>query len=301
GELTGIINIPILGDSAKEGDELFNLVLSNPSGAGFSSGDSLIGTGTIVDDEPLLSIGAPKLIEGKTGDKANMQFIVALSQAASQDVVVKYATANSTAKNAASAGKDYVATKSALTIKAGELTGIINIPILGDSAKEGDELFNLVLSNPSGAGFSSGDSLIGTGTIVDDEPTVYFVTAKPISMAAPRTLEGKVGEALNMQFVVTLSQTAAQDVTFDYATANSTAKNAATSGTDYAATSGSLTIKAGEVSGVINIPLIGDAIKEGDELFNLILSNPSGAGFASGTTLIGIGTIVDDEAIIYSL
>jgi len=174
GEKTGIITVDVLGDALKEGNEIFNLVLSNPAGAGFASGTTLTGIGTILDDEQVLSVAAGKIIEGKSGDTGKMSFTVSLPAAAGQDVTVDYATADSTAKNAAAAGTDYTATTGHLTIAAGEKTGIITVDVLGDALKEGNEIFNLVLSNPAGAGFASGITIQILGTIIDDEPVVSF-------------------------------------------------------------------------------------------------------------------------------
>ncbi|MBK6559925.1 MAG: hypothetical protein IPG16_22950 [Comamonadaceae bacterium] len=44
---------------------------------------------------------------------------------------------------------------------------------------------------------------------------------------------------------------------------------------------------------------MGDALKENNEVFDLVLSTPVGAGFAKGATLTAVGTIVDDEKTIY--
>ena len=238
-----------------------------------------------------LSIQSYKFIEGKEGDTGTMRFVVLLSEAAAQDVTMNYATADSTAKNAATAGTDYTAASGSLTIKAGDLSGVVTVNVLGDGIKESDEVFNLTLSAPTGAGFANGDALTVIGTILDDEKT--------LSVAAAKLIEGKQGDTGTMQFVVSLSEAAKQDVTVTYATADSTAKNAATAGTDYTATTGSLTILAGFLSGIVKVNVLGDGIKESNEVFDLILSAPTGAGFAKGDTITVVGTIIDDEPIIY--
>ena len=305
GETSGVISVDILGDALWEGDEIFNLTLSSPTGAGFAKGTTLATTGTILDDEQTISIAGAKLIEGKLGETAKMNFIVKLSQAASQNVTVDYATSDSTAKNAAKAGVDYSATSNTLTILAGDTTGVISVDVKGDALWEGDEIFNLTLASPVGAGFAKGTTLAATGTILDDELSIVAVAPggvqsndKSIAVAAGRLIEGKVGETGKMQFVVSLNNAIGQDISFAYATSDSSAKNAAKAGVDYTATSGTLEIKAGQTSGVINVNILGDALKEGDEIFNLTLSSPVGAGFAKGADLVVTGTIQDDEKTI---
>ncbi|MBK6559927.1 MAG: hypothetical protein IPG16_22960 [Comamonadaceae bacterium] len=74
------------------------------------------------------------------------------------------------------------------------------------------------------------------------------------------------------------------------------ATNAAKAGQDYVALSNTeFTIKAGDTSAFVDVDVMGDALKENNEVFDLVLSTPVGAGFAKGATLTAVGTIVDDE------
>jgi hypothetical protein len=61
-------------------------------------------------------------------------------------------------------------------------------------------------------------------------------------------------------------------VTVDYATSNGTA----TAGSDYMATSGTLTFNQGETSKIFSIPITSDNFLEAEETVNLTLSNPTG-------------------------
>ena len=88
------------------------------------------------------------------------------------------------------------------------------------------------------------------------------------------------------QFVVSLAAPSTQAVTVQYATSNGTA----TSGSDYAATMGTLTFAPGETSKTITVVVFGDTQLEGDESFVVTLSSPTGATIADGT---GAGTIVN--------
>jgi hypothetical protein len=91
---------------------------------------------------------------------------VTLSSAAALAVTVQYATGYGTA----AAGSDYVASNGIVTFAAGETSKTFNVPIVDDTAVEGDETINLTLSAPSNAtlGTPSGALL----TIVDDDPPV---------------------------------------------------------------------------------------------------------------------------------
>ena len=100
--------------------------------------------------------------------------------------------------------------------------------------------------------------------------------------------EGNSG-ATSFTFTVSLSAVSGQTVQVTYGTANGTA----TAGSDYQATSGTLTIPAGATSGTITVPVYGDRAFEPTEPFTVTLSAPVNATL---TTAQGTGTILNDDA-----
>src|SRR5262249_28401550 len=70
-------------------------------------------------------------------------------------------------------------------------------------------------------------------------------------------------------------------------------------GLDYAATSGTGTIAAGQTSTVVAVPVVGNATATGNLTFQLQVSNPVGASLSDGasspspTVITGVGTIID--------
>ena len=90
-------------------------------------------------------------------------------------------------------------------------------------------------------------------------------------------------------FVVSLSETAGSNVTFDYTTVNGTA----VAGEDYTTTSATgVTILAGNLSTIVSVPITDDSADEPDETFDLVVSNVDGAIGADGT---GTATIMDND------
>ena len=101
---------------------------------------------------------------------------------------------------------------------------------------------------------------------------------------------GTEGTDTSVEFTVTLDKAATGTVTVDYATADGTA----TAGTDYTATSGSLSFVAGVTSQTISVPITEDTETESAETFTVALSNASGATLGTSTAT---GTITDTATI----
>jgi len=93
-----------------------------------------------------------------------------------------------------------------------------------------------------------------------------------LSIADISALEGNAPGTISLQ--VTLSETAKSNVLVNYATLDGTAK----SGLDFTGkTDGELLFAPGETTKTIAVPLRGDAVKEPDETFQVLLLNPVGA------------------------
>jgi hypothetical protein len=91
-------------------------------------------------------------------------------------------------------------------------------------------------------------------------------------------------------FTVTLSVAYPGTVMVNYATYDI----GASAGSDYQATSGTLTFAPGETSKTIAVLVNGDRLGEGDETFGIMLSSPTN-GTIAADRYYGLCTIVDDE------
>jgi hypothetical protein len=161
GETTKTISVPVIGDRLAEPNETFLVNLSQAVNADIAAGQ---GTGTIVDDEPRISINDVAKLEGKKGQTTLFVFTVTLSAAYDQPVTVSYQSTNGTATTR---DGDYVAKTGTLTFNPGETTKTITITVNGDSKKEADESFFVDLfANSSNSLFKKSR---GTGTILNDD------------------------------------------------------------------------------------------------------------------------------------
>ncbi|MDY7050016.1 MAG: Calx-beta domain-containing protein, partial [Microcystis panniformis WG22] len=111
-----------------------------------------------------------------------------------------------------------------------------------------------------------------------------------LTISNPTIAENNSGTK-NLVFKVTLSTTSTQTITINYATAN----NTATAGSDYTATTGTLTFTPGQISQDIIISVNGDTAIEPDETFLVNLSNPNNALITDNQ---GLGTITNDDVTL---
>ena len=115
----------------------------------------------------------------------------------------------------------------------------------------------------------------------------FRVKAHELVVADARAEEGR-DETID--FTVTLAPASPAAVTVDYATAD----GSATAGEDYTAASGTLVFAPGETSKTVAVPVLDDAIDEGEETFTLTLSDPSGAELADAEA---VGTITNSDPL----
>jgi len=225
---------------------------------------------------PTLAIlDATAVAEGNSGITEAV-FSVALTAASSQTITVNYATADDTA----AAGSDYFSTNGVLTYAPGETLQMVTVMVNGDVFNEATEFFTVNLSSPVNAALGVGQS---PGAIMDDDP-LPGLSINDVSLS-----EGDSG-GTNAIFVVTLSPASGQQVTVNFATANSTAL----APVDYAATSGTIVFDPGETTKTIFVPIVGDRANEVNETFLVNLSSEVNANIDDGQAT---GSILNDDLL----
>jgi hypothetical protein len=259
------IPVPVLGDNIDEVNETFVVNLTNPTNATISTAQA---NGIIQDDDgPTISIGSASVTEGNFGT-TNAVFTVTLSAPSVQDVFVNYSTTGDTATSNVDFQRVFSNT---LVIPAGSTSATITIRVIGDFIIEPDEKFFVNLSLPANATIAVGQ---GTGTILNDDSNGKLQFSSQVL-----SVNENAGTAV---ISVNRLNGATDTVTVDFATSNGTA----TAGSDYTATSGTLTFNQGETSKTFSVPIISDNVLEGDETINLTLSNPTGGA------VLGVPTAV---------
>ena len=106
-------------------------------------------------------------------DAGTLQFLITLDKASTGPVTFDLLASSQNRAGHATDSKDYQAAYRAVTIDAGATSHTESIKILDDAEAEGNEVFNIILMNASGAEFegaaNKNQSLTATITIVDDD------------------------------------------------------------------------------------------------------------------------------------
>ncbi|MEA2828311.1 MAG: hypothetical protein QOG43_2750, partial [Actinomycetota bacterium] len=232
-------------------------------------------TGTVATGARTVSVAdAPTVLEGSAGHTTTADFAVTLSTAAPDPVTVVASTVGGTA----TAGSDYVAASSTVTFAAGVTSMPFPVTVIGDDAVELGETVLVGLAGPSGV--LLGDTL-ATGFITDDDYAAWISDA-------PAVIEGPAGVEATAVFTISLSSAVPSTVSVVASTADGTA----TAGSDYSATSSTVTFPSGVTSMAFPVTIFGDGTAENTETFFVNLTSP--VGLALGDPQ-GLGTITKDD------
>ncbi|MBI2928089.1 MAG: DUF11 domain-containing protein, partial [Verrucomicrobia bacterium] len=268
------LTVQVKGDLVFESNETLFVDLSGQANANLAAARA---TGTILNDDPqpTISIAGVAAPEGDSG-QSDAICVVTLSGPSSEEITVKYATIDGSAK----AGEDYVATAGTLTFAPGVTAKNVPVPIKGDVIYEADEVCYVLLTDPTRA--TLGPDLAEV-TIRNDDPL------PGLSIDDVSLFEGHTGTT-SATFTVRLSGPSSQTISVDYATLDGTAN----AGTDYASASSTLFFAAGNTAQTITVRISGDTLYEPDETFTVNLTGAKNADLTDGQ---GVGTIRNDEAL----
>ena len=267
GATSSSITVLVNGNVIAADDKAFTVTLFNPSNAVITAGAGT-GTGTIQDRTPLptLSIGDVNVAPGGSGTTPAI-FSVTLSSVTGRTVSVNYSTADGTAT---AGNNDYIPTSGTLFFAPGETSKTVTVSVVGKPFVAPSNFF-VDLSPAVNA------------TIARSRGTASIDRAFP-SLSVGDAAVQTPGTAV---FIVSLSVPSTQPITVSFTTADRTAL----AGIDYTALSGVLTFAPGETTKSVTVLLIPGGTVFPTKVFELILSNPTGAILAKGL----------GEAAIYDL
>jgi CSLREA domain-containing protein len=279
------IVVPINNDTLDEGDETFNVTLSQISGS------ALLGTPsnaivTIIDNDTAGSFTLKSAIYSVNEDASTVTLTVARGNSTSNAASVNYSTSDGTT-NSATAGSDYTATSGTLNWSDGDSSDkSFTIAIKNDNLPELDETFKVTLSEPN-EGNALGSPVSAVVTILDNDhisvlkfsSSTYTVNESTSTATLTVVREESARGAVSIKYVTVIPLL-----------------NPASLDSDFTPVSGTLNWADGDgASKTISVPINNDTLDEVDESFEIMLFEAS-AGASAGTPYNASVTIVDNDA-----
>ncbi len=127
-------------------------------------GDTPVIPTTPMEDLPTLSIDGGSTAEGDEGEKG-LTFTIKVNGMYEGDIQVTYSTQDGSAL----AGMDYLPISETLTISSPTTSVEVQIPLITDDLREGNEHFEVLLNNPNRATISTGKA---RGLIQNDDTAI---------------------------------------------------------------------------------------------------------------------------------
>ncbi|MEM6694383.1 MAG: Calx-beta domain-containing protein [Pseudomonadota bacterium] len=289
GQTVASIAVDLISDTVRETTESFSLLVDTDLPI-FNNVEDSEGIATILDDDTSGSLPEISVTFADATEGTNVVFAVRLTEPSLSDVSVDWRLVpdGSATLDSSDFLSSNVTQTSTVVIPAGETQ--ITVLVGSDnnsSVDEFDENFSIELSNPSGAVLSGGEPVIkATGVFFDNDGST---NDRAIFVSDPDILEG-TASGKQAVFEIRLSEAHTSPLVLDYTTADVTAS----AGSDYLAKSGTVTFAAGQTVTSVAVDIIGDAVAEGNETFNLVVT-PVLPIFGAGDA-VGVATLRNDDA-----
>ena len=188
---------------------------------------------------------------------------------------------------------DYTAPSGNLTIRAGETSGRVAIPVLMDTLHDPDETLGILLTRVAGGGRE-------IALLTDTLATVTILDAGSLSASLASGASAAEGDGI--EFTIELPLPTDMPVLVEWATSDAQGEQAADSmGVDYTDASGTVTIPAGDTSGTFTVWTVEDILVEGDETFTVVLRSAKKGDDPATSTDVTMAirsvtaTILDDD------
>ena len=260
GEILKTITLNVIDDSVFETNETLSLILSGQSV--FVNQANI----TIVEDDPIPSSGVIQF-SGATYqvDEDNTQVMITITRVNGSSGAVTFDV--NTIDDSALADEDFVEFSQKITLKAGQISRSISISLLDDEIYEGNETFNLELSNLEG-GAVFGELTTTSVMLIDNESAPLFGAIR-LSGSSVEVSESDSNIMITVQRV----NGSEGDASIEYRFTDQSAQQ----GLDYYAVDGVLTFSDGQSTQTISVDIVDDNEEEDSESFTLTLLNPTNA------------------------
>jgi uncharacterized delta-60 repeat protein len=256
GESNKTVQVGVINNGLPEGDRTVTMMISNILNANIASPSNAVLTIKDTTFSPgQLSLSATNYFVNEGDGTATIT--VNRTGGSSGSVSVFYYTTPITA----TPGLNYISVSNSLTFADGQTNRTFAVPLIDNSVVQGQLTFTVALATNLSSGTTLTTPSNAVVYIADNDAGFSFVNA---TNTVPETAGVA---AIAVQRIGPTNST----LSVDYATHDGTAL----AGTNYTATSGTLTFTPGQVLKSIVVPLLDDQQVTGDVLFTVVLSTNS--------------------------
>lgn len=267
GQTASVINITAVDDTLVEGTETVIFTITADAAYNITTASATL---NIIDNDaaPTPDVSIIQNSDANESGTAG-QFAISRTGSTANPLTVQLAGPTGTATS----GADYTALPTSVTLPAGTGNFVLNVPPVDDALVEGTETVILTIAADAAYNITTGSATLN---IIDNDGAIVDISIAQTSHANESGTDG----------VFTLSRTGstANALTIQLATPTGTA----TSGTDYNTQPTSLTIAAGQATGVLNITPIDDALVEGTETVILAIAAAAAYNITTGSATVNI-------------
>jgi len=281
----------VVDDAIIEGMEDVIITINSVTSPSFAFTFGGPATGTITDNDNLpanLVLAATKTADAVEGG-ANGEFTISLPGTAT--TATEAITVNYTLTGTATNGTDYTALTGSVVIPAGDHEVKIPVSANVDQIIEGTETVILTITGGNSASFAFTPSTTSASATVDITDATNTSANRTLSIAKLNDA-AEPGTSGRVSIALPTGITATENISVNY-----TVGGTATTGTDYAALTGTATILAGQNGVIVPISVIDDQLIEQTETVTLTLTSGTSTNFAFTAAGNVTVNIADDDNI----
>ncbi|HSB12623.1 MAG TPA: Calx-beta domain-containing protein [Blastocatellia bacterium] len=285
GNTTATVTVDPTADTTVESDE--TVILTVTAGTGYTVGTPSVATGTISNDDADVSVAvspASVLEDGAT----NLVYTFTRTGFTGAALTINFSvggTATFSTDYTQTGAATFTTTTGTVTFTGTNTTATVTIDPTADATGETDE--TVILTVTSGTGYNPAAPTSATGTILNDDTSVS-VAVSPTSVAE----DG----ATNMVYTFTRTGDTSGSLLVNFSVGGTATLNTdytQTGADSFTASTGTITITAGNASASITVDPAADSTVEPDE--TVILTVTAGTGYVPGPPNPATGTILNDD------
>ncbi|PSN19110.1 hypothetical protein C7271_09010 [filamentous cyanobacterium CCP5] len=308
GQVSATLPVSVLNDPLVEGNEGVIVTLTGVSGAtgvtlganttatvAIADDDVPAGTGLTVQAESITNVTGYRLESNSAATGGSMLSLVGGASGEIGTATFAFTGASGTYNVILGAFDENDGAATLQVAKNGTAIGsvVLNQNLGSANATASTKVEKIVAT---GVTIANGDSLTVTGIENASEHARFdFIRFESVGPAVPTVAIATTQNANepngNGQFTVSLSQPIATNTVVAYSVGGT-----ATAGTDYTALSGTVTIAANQTAATIAVPVLDDAIAEGNESVIVTLTGVTGSTAVLGAAKTATVTIADNDA-----